>query len=179
MRKTTGRPNVTEVSKAQLVRDYIAAHPKAKPREITAAFSTKGVTVDARYVSQIKIKKRRSKPRKPTLAIGPEPNSDAGSGDKPVGRRSRASRPYPAKTLEEALAIPRAIREQNNGNPWDTEDLAHASLEVSKKNNKFFYTAAAARDYGLTIGTRDTDKIGTRAIGSRNILCRRRTDEAR
>ena len=74
-------------------------------------------------------------------------------------RKSRTPRPYPSRTLEEALLIPKAIREQNNGNPWDTEDVAQAALGVARSNNKFFYTAAAARDYGLTIGTRDTDKI--------------------
>lgn len=80
-------------------------------------------------------------------------------------KRGRAPRPYPAKTLEEALAIPKAIREQNNGNPWNTEDVAQASLKVAKNNNKFFYTAAAARDYGLTVGTRDTDKIELAPLG--------------
>jgi hypothetical protein len=86
-----------------------------------------------------------------------------GSRKKSLGQKSvrkgRTPRPYPAKTLEEALLIPKAIRDQNNGNPWDTEDVAQASLGVARSNNKFFYTAAAARDYGLTVGTRDSDKI--------------------
>lgn len=85
-------------------------------------------------------------------------------GQKPT-RKGRTPRPYPAKTLEEALLIPKAIREQNNGNPWDTEDVAQASLGVAKSNNKFFYTAAAARDYGLTVGTRDTEKIELAPLG--------------
>lgn len=97
------------------------------------------------------------------------------SGKKRAGKKSadakqssksaRKSRPYPAKSLEEALLIPQAIREQNNGNPWDTEDVAQASLSVAKTNNKFFYTAASARDYGLTVGTRDTDKIELATLG--------------
>ena len=58
----------------------------------------------------------------------------------------KVQRPYPARTLEEALVIPQAIREKNNGNPWATDDVAQASLGVSKSSNKFFYTAAAARD---------------------------------
>lgn len=80
-------------------------------------------------------------------------------------RKGRTSRPYPARPLEEALLIPKAIREQNNGNPWDTEDVAQASLGVAKSNNKFFYAAASARDYGLTTGTRDTEKIELAPIG--------------
>jgi len=77
----------------------------------------------------------------------------------------RPPRSYPSLTLEEALKIPRAIREQNNGNPWNTEDVARAALNVSRSNNKFFYTAAAARAYGLTIGTRDTDKVELAPLG--------------
>ena len=77
----------------------------------------------------------------------------------------KVQRPYPARTLEEALVIPQAIREKNNGNPWATDDVAQASLGVSKSSNKFFYTAAAARDYGLTIGTRDTEKIELGTLG--------------
>ena len=80
-------------------------------------------------------------------------------------RKVRAARPYPAKPLEDALVIPQAIREQNNGNAWDTEDVAQASMHVAKSNNKFFYTAQAARDYGLTVGTRDTDKIELAPLG--------------
>jgi len=156
---------MTEVNKAQTVRDYIAAHRKAKPREVAAALSAQGVSVEARYVSQIKTKRSRPKTRRPKLPTAPEAISSESSGDKPAGRRGRASRPYPAKTLEEALAVPRAIREHNNGNPWDPEDIAQASLGVAKSNNKFFYTAAAARDYGLTIGTRDTEKIELSPLG--------------
>lgn len=36
---------------------------------------------------------------------------------------------------------------------------------MAKSNNKFFYTAQAARDYGLTIGTRDTEKIELAPLG--------------
>lgn len=82
-----------------------------------------------------------------------------------AARKARASRPYPARTLEQALVIPQAIREQNNGKPWVTEDVARASLHTGKNNNKFFYTAQAARDYGLTVGTRDTEKIELAPLG--------------
>lgn len=78
---------------------------------------------------------------------------------------SKSSRPFPNRTLEEALAIPQAIREKNNGHPWATEDVAQAALGVAKSNNRFFYAAAASRDYGLTIGTRDTEKIELADLG--------------
>lgn len=77
----------------------------------------------------------------------------------------RVSRSFPWRTLEEALKIPTAIREKNNGNPWATEDVAQASLGVVKSNNKFFYVASSARDYGLTVGTRDTEKIELAPLG--------------
>ena len=38
-------------------------------------------------------------------------------------------------------------------------------LVWQKNNNKFFYTAGAARDYGLTVGTRDTEKIELAPLG--------------
>lgn len=78
---------------------------------------------------------------------------------------SKSVRPYPSKTLEEAIKIPIAIREKNNGNPWATEDVAKAAYDIKPSNNKFFYLAAAARDYGLTIGTRYTDKIELADLG--------------
>ena len=78
---------------------------------------------------------------------------------------TRAQRSYPARTLEDALKVPQAIRDKNNGNPWATDDVARASLGVAKTNKKFFYIAAAARDYGLTVGTRDTEKIELAALG--------------
>jgi hypothetical protein len=154
---------MTEQSKADVVRAYIAEHPRAKPREIVAALNSQGVAVGARYVSQVK--RKQGKRRKPKAAKSISNSSAPTPTTKPAGRRGRSPRPYPAKTLEEALAVPRAIREQNNGNPWDTEDVAQASLGVAKNNNKFFYTAAAARDYGLTIGTRDTEKIELAPLG--------------
>jgi hypothetical protein len=89
--------------------------------------------------------------------------SKAASG---AGKAAKKSvRPYPARTLEEALKVPQAIREKNNGNPWATEDVAQASIGVKSSNNKFFYLAASARDYGLTIGTRNTEKIELAPLG--------------
>src|SRR5437879_6301594 len=94
---------------------------------------------------------RHSKPRKARnrakrLAAPVRAESDARTS-------GRAQRPFPARTLEEALAVPGAIRHKNNGNDWDSEQVAKAAAGVTKANNKFFYLAAAARDYGLTVGS--------------------------
>ncbi len=73
------------------------------------------------------------------------------SSAKNAAATRKSSRPYPGRTLEESLKIPQAIREKNNGNPWAVEDVAQAAYGIKPSNNKFFYLAAAARDYGFTI----------------------------
>jgi len=156
---------MVNVSKAKAVREYIADHLDAKPQEIAAALKGQGVEVGARYVSSIKSQSGAPQAKKGKLKTTPNKAGIKKPAAKIAGHRTRSPRPYPAKTLEEALVIPRAIREQNNGKPWDTEDVAQASLGVAKSNNKFFYTAAAARDYGLTVGTRDTEKIELAPLG--------------
>ncbi len=87
-------------------------------------------------------------------------------------RGARPLLPYPTYPLEEALKIPQVIREKNNGNPFLTEDVAKAALGISKNNNKFFYVAAAARDYGLTVGTRYTEKIELAPLGKEIFFAR-------
>ena len=88
------------------------------------------------------------------------------AGTEPHGQETgKRGKPYPARTLEEALKIPQAIRDNNNGNPWSSDDVAQAALGLKKNNNKVFYATAAARDYGLTVGTRDTEKIELTTLG--------------
>jgi hypothetical protein len=156
---------MADASKADKVRDYMAKHPDATPQKVAEALTASGVEIGARYVSQIKARGGATKAKKAKPRVASKKTPVNKNGAKPTVRRGRSSRPYPARTLEETLAIPRAIREQNNGNPWDTEDVAQASLDVARSNNKFFYTAAAARDYGLTVGTRDTEKIELAPLG--------------
>ena len=60
-----------------------------------------------------------------------------------------AQRPFPRKTLEIALRVPRALKEKNGGNPWASEQVA-AALGVGAKGGNFFYISSASRDYGLT-----------------------------
>ncbi len=71
---------------------------------------------------------------------------------------------FPTLPLEIALEVPVAIKEKNGGNPWAVEDLA-AALSMSHKTNKFYYTTAASRDFGLTIGTRNTPKVELTDLG--------------
>src|SRR3989337_1145900 len=73
-------------------------------------------------------------------------------------------RAFPIVTLEEALKIPTAIKAKNNGHPWESNLVAKA-CGMTHMTNKFFYRSTAARDYGLTIGTRDTPKIELTELG--------------
>lgn len=85
------------------------------------------------------------------------------------GKRDYLQRPYPRRSLEEAITLPQKIKEKNNGNPWRTEDLATSFGYGSTKSPAFFYLAASARDYGLTVGTNNTEKIEIAPLG-REIL---------
>ena len=91
-----------------------------------------------------------------------KPKSNAAKGLKP--KRVKIDRPYPRASLEDAIRIPVAIKEKNGGNPWPPEDIAKA-LDTSKTTTTFFYTAASARDFGLTEGSRDTANISLTSIG--------------
>ena len=107
-----------EKSKAQAIRDYIKAHPRSKQKTIVSELAKNGIEVTPKYVSSIK--RGKKKVRRSSVSKG----------------KKSGARPYPQRTLEEALVIPQAIREENNGNPWITEDVAKAALGVTKKNNK-------------------------------------------
>lgn len=141
-------------NKAQSVRDYRATHRKAKPKQVVEALAKQGIDVNANYVSSIKAKQKttgkRSKGRRATAT--------------PTTATTKAQRPYPQRSIEEALIIPQKIKENNAGNPWKSEDVAVA-CGTSLKSNKFFYLAAAARDYGVTVGSRDTEKIEISDLG--------------
>ena len=157
------------VSKSQAIRDYLKANPEAKPKDIAQALAPIGVTVDQVYDVRTRdsAKAAGKSPGKKgaSKTSASKSTSSANALEKESKGGRGKSRPYPRSTLEEALVVPKAIREKANGNPMDTEQVAKASLGVSKTNNRFFYTAAASRDYGLTIGTRDTDQISLAPLG--------------
>ncbi len=82
---------------------------------------------------------------------------------KPAGTGG-ARRPFPGVTLAKALPVAQKIKELNGGNPWAPESVATA-LEVGAKSPKFFYITAAARDFGITVGTRETATIALTELG--------------
>ncbi|WP_296484363.1 hypothetical protein [Rhodoferax sp.] len=101
--------------------------------------------------------------KKPAKAV----KSSLGKGSaratkvKPVAPKSK--REFPHYSLEEARKIPDIIKNVNMGNPWAPGEIVNA-LGVGKGNN-FFYLTTASRDYGFTVGTRDTNKIELTELG--------------
>lgn len=89
---------------------------------------------------------------------------------------SRAKRGFPQYTIEESRKIPDAIKQLNAGNPWSPKDIASAiKLAMS---NIFFYLTASSRDYGLTTGTRDTEKIELSELGRKLVYPKSALEES-
>jgi hypothetical protein len=88
-----------------------------------------------------------------------------------------AQRPYPRRTLEQALRVPAALKEKNGGNAWPPDQVASA-LGVGAKGGQFYYVAAASRDYGLTTGSRDTAEIALTDLGRRAVYPQTGTEQA-
>jgi hypothetical protein len=79
-------------------------------------------------------------------------------------RTATAIRPFPRRSIEESLAVPAALRDNNGGNAWATDNVAQA-LGMAKTNTKFFYLANSSRAYGFTEGGRDTAEISLTGRG--------------
>jgi hypothetical protein len=77
-------------------------------------------------------------------------------------------RPYPRRTLEQALRVPRALRDHNGGNPWPPTEIAK-SLEIGAKSGNFFYLTSASKQYGLTGGTSQTAEISLTDLGRKAV----------
>lgn len=76
----------------------------------------------------------------------------------------KTKRPFPVNSLEDARRIADVIKQFNMGNPWAPSEVATA-LGMSTGSSTYFYLTAASRDYGLTVGTRDTAKIELTDLG--------------
>src|SRR6266496_4525667 len=83
---------------------------------------------------------------------------------KSKGAYIRQPRPFPMLPLESALRIPQILKEKNGGNSWAPAEVANA-LDRSPKTTEFYNLTASSRDYGLTIGTRDSAQIVLQPIG--------------
>ena len=79
--------------------------------------------------------------------------------------KPRVNRPYPRASLEKAVSLAMHIKDKNGGNPMDTDKVAEA-LGYARMGPVFFITAAAARDFRITDGSRDTDTIALTELGA-------------
>src|SRR5260370_23165164 len=86
------------------------------------------------------------------------------------GTRSEANRlpsgkrPYPRVPLEKAIAVARAIKEKNGGNPWPASEVANA-LGVSPKGVGFVYSILSSKKFGLTEGTNVKGQVSLLELG--------------
>ena len=92
--------------------------------------------------------------------------------------KPQVARPYPRRTLEDALRVPYALKQFNGGNPWASADLANG-LDMAKGSSTFFYLTAASRDFGLTQGTRDTATINLTDFGRSLVYADNEKEEQR
>jgi hypothetical protein len=72
----------------------------------------------------------------------------------------RVERPFPRALLDEALRVPRAIRDGNGGKPWDGDQVAKA-LNIAPKSSNLNYLLAASADFGFTNGKSPVGQILT------------------
>jgi hypothetical protein len=61
------------------------------------------------------------------------------------------------------LIIAQKIKELNGGNPWSPREVSRA-IKIGD-TSKFFYYCAASRDFGITIGSSNTDEISLTELG--------------
>ncbi|MFF9300503.1 hypothetical protein [Streptomyces sp. NPDC014764] len=107
---------------------------------------------------------------------GPSEGDDSETKPKRTRRNAAINRPYPRRTLEEALRIPQALKEYNGGNAWPPEQVAKA-LGVGRGSSNFFYLTASSRDFGLTSGTRDSPQITLTTLGRQAVYPSSHEDE--
>jgi len=82
------------------------------------------------------------------------------------GKPDAIARPYPRRSLAESFDLAKSIQKNNGGNPWTPAEVAK-SLGTSKGSTKFFYLAAAARQFGLTDAGRDSELISLTDLGKK------------
>lgn len=82
-------------------------------------------------------------------------------------RAAAVARPYPRRTLEDALRIPNALKDKNGGNPMSPDQVGKAV--GMGRSTSFYYLTAAARDFGFTEGTRDAAEISLTPLGRKAV----------
>jgi hypothetical protein len=100
-----------------------------------------------------------------------EPNEDL-TGQSP--KKNRAIRPkaivkapwtFPQNTLEEAIEIPKALEQQNGGNPMKSDILAKA-VGFNKPDWRYTNLLRSANQYGLVTGAGAAATVSMTSIGN-------------
>ena len=83
--------------------------------------------------------------------------------------RTRKKVFYPKHSLLDALKIAEAIKEHNNGNPYDRLDLAKA-LNTTPSSSNFRLLITASSQFGLTEGSYNAKKISLTPLGKSIVI---------
>jgi hypothetical protein len=78
-------------------------------------------------------------------------------------KKKHVERPYPKTSLERAVALARAIKSHNAGNPMEAAQVAKA-IDLAPGSSGFFYAASAAVKFGLV--KRENGRIALEPLGS-------------
>lgn len=99
-----------------------------------------------------------------------EPNEEIGHVSKGRSIRSKAAVKapwtFPQNTLEEAIRIPKAIEEQNGGNPMKADMLCKAVSFNQPTDWRFLNLLKSANQYSLVEGTGASATVSMAQIGS-------------
>ncbi|MGL4514452.1 MAG: hypothetical protein ACRCT8_15290 [Lacipirellulaceae bacterium] len=100
-------------------------------------------------------------------SVSKQPAKQTASSSNGADKRQYLERAYPQVSLEEALKVLFAIRDKNNGNPWDTSQVADALGYTNVRTVKFQQLCRASQSFGLTVGTYTSPEIESSALGRR------------
>ena len=107
----------------------------------------------------------------------PKATTAKAAQEKPKGRpKGSTNRPFPAASLEEALVVPKTIKESNAGKPMNRLLLAEA-MSLRPNGDKFRNPVAAAAKYGLTTGSYSATTIGIMDLGTTIVSPRNASQE--
>jgi hypothetical protein len=95
-------------SKAQAIRDFLSANKKPTAEQVVEALGQKGIKITVQRVYDVKAKAKPKQKR--AMAVSGKAGDESTEGGQ-TGKRK--TRPYPQRTLEDALSVPKAIREKN------------------------------------------------------------------
>lgn len=126
MAKKTNGPN-----KSQAIRDYYAANPDAKPKQVVEALAAQGVDVSAAFVSTIKSTSLTKGSRKVGAKRGPrsvKAGSESTTTSRASARETAASRRGDATVSIESLVKAKGLVKELGG-----LDNAISTLEALKR----------------------------------------------